>query len=236
MSSPRLEPWLMPETTMSASKPSTRPSMARRTQSTGVPSVAKPLVPSSNGHLLHPQRAARGDHAGERGAVAVGGDDRQLDSRQLHERPAQGLQALGLDAVVVGEQDLHLGHPILSRSLDSTLEPLCKACLTVRNDVRLLRTRARPLAGSARRRPRRLTPDDQRDRDRALPAVAAAGLRPRSLLRDDGRADLPSRHRGDPDMKAFWMSATGQLGLGLVLVAARRSPPSPRAATPATGS
>ena len=36
-------------------------------------------------------------------------------------------------------------------------------------------------------------------------------------------------------MKAFWMSATGQLGLGLVLVAASL-PPSPRAATPATGS
>jgi hypothetical protein len=40
MSSPRFEPWLMPETTRSASKPSTRPSVANRTQSTGVPSVA----------------------------------------------------------------------------------------------------------------------------------------------------------------------------------------------------
>src|SRR5829696_5674442 len=46
MSSPRLEPWLMPETIRSASKPSTRPSEAKRTQSTGVPSVAYPAVPS----------------------------------------------------------------------------------------------------------------------------------------------------------------------------------------------
>ena len=40
MSSPRLEPWLMPETISSASKASTSPSAAKRTQSTGVPSVA----------------------------------------------------------------------------------------------------------------------------------------------------------------------------------------------------
>jgi hypothetical protein len=40
MSSPRLAPWLMPETIASAVKPSTMPSRARRTQSTGVPSVA----------------------------------------------------------------------------------------------------------------------------------------------------------------------------------------------------
>ena len=40
MSSPRLEPWLIPETTSSASKPSIRPRWASRTQSTGVPSVA----------------------------------------------------------------------------------------------------------------------------------------------------------------------------------------------------
>ena len=36
-------------------------------------------------------------------------------------------------------------------------------------------------------------------------------------------------------MKSFWMSATGQLSLGLVLVAAVFAP-SPRAATPATAS
>ena len=37
----------MPETISSGSK-SIRPSAAKRTQSTGVPSVAKPLVPSPN--------------------------------------------------------------------------------------------------------------------------------------------------------------------------------------------
>src|SRR3954454_16109855 len=46
MSSPRLAPWLMPETISCASKPSISPSVAKRTQSTGVPSVAYPTVPS----------------------------------------------------------------------------------------------------------------------------------------------------------------------------------------------
>src|SRR6266540_6094150 len=48
MSSPRLEPWLMPETISSGRSP-TSPSSAKRTQSTGVPSVAKPVDPSANG-------------------------------------------------------------------------------------------------------------------------------------------------------------------------------------------
>src|SRR5262245_55803873 len=47
MSSPRFEPWLMPEMISSGRSPR-RPSSAKRTQSTGVPSVAKPLDPSSN--------------------------------------------------------------------------------------------------------------------------------------------------------------------------------------------
>ncbi len=47
MSSPRFEPWLIPETIRSGFAPSS-PRSAKRTQSTGVPSVAKPLVPSSN--------------------------------------------------------------------------------------------------------------------------------------------------------------------------------------------
>ena len=47
MSSPRLGPWLMPETITSGSN-SSSPSAAKRTQSTGVPSVAKPDVPSPN--------------------------------------------------------------------------------------------------------------------------------------------------------------------------------------------
>ena len=47
MSSPRFEPWLIPETISSGSN-SMRPRAANRTQSTGVPSVAKPVPPSSN--------------------------------------------------------------------------------------------------------------------------------------------------------------------------------------------
>src|SRR6478735_2174746 len=47
MSSPRLAPWLMPDT-ISSGGASIRPSAAKRTQSTGVPSVAKPVVPSPN--------------------------------------------------------------------------------------------------------------------------------------------------------------------------------------------
>ncbi len=39
----------MPATTMSALKPSIAPRLARRTQSTGVPSVAYPTVPSGKG-------------------------------------------------------------------------------------------------------------------------------------------------------------------------------------------
>src|SRR5829696_6061798 len=47
MSSPRFAPWLMPDT-ISSGGSSIRPRDAKRTQSTGVPSVAKPLVPSPN--------------------------------------------------------------------------------------------------------------------------------------------------------------------------------------------
>src|SRR5215213_1212461 len=47
MSSPRFAPWLMPET-ISSGGASIRPSSAKRTQSTGVPSVANPVVPSPN--------------------------------------------------------------------------------------------------------------------------------------------------------------------------------------------
>src|SRR5829696_3736402 len=47
MSSPRFDPWLIPAT-ISSGGDSTSPSDAKRTQSTGVPSVAKPRVPSSN--------------------------------------------------------------------------------------------------------------------------------------------------------------------------------------------
>ncbi len=57
MSSPRLEPWLIPETISSGGSPSS-PRSANRTQSTGVPSVAKPLDPSS--------KETSSTHSGER--------------------------------------------------------------------------------------------------------------------------------------------------------------------------
>src|SRR5215212_5639186 len=47
MSSPRFAPWLIPDT-ISSGGSSISPSAAKRTQSTGVPSVANPLVPSPN--------------------------------------------------------------------------------------------------------------------------------------------------------------------------------------------
>ena len=70
MSSPRLEPWLMPETTRSGWKPSISPSAASRTQSTGVPSHAKPFVPSSKPTSVTHSGRREGDRA--RGGRAVG--------------------------------------------------------------------------------------------------------------------------------------------------------------------
>ena len=61
--------------------------------------------------LRHPQRPPGGDRAGHRRAVAVGGDHRQAHPLDAHERPAQGLQAVGLDAVVVGQQHVEHGLP-----------------------------------------------------------------------------------------------------------------------------
>src|SRR3954454_22730999 len=57
MSSPRLEPWLIPETISSGRSP-TRTSSAKRTQSTGVPSVPYPIEPSSKG-ISSTQRGER---------------------------------------------------------------------------------------------------------------------------------------------------------------------------------
>src|SRR5918996_1904203 len=51
MSSPRLEPWFIPDTIRSGRSPSS-PRSAKRTQSTGVPSVAKPRPPSLNSTSL----------------------------------------------------------------------------------------------------------------------------------------------------------------------------------------
>jgi hypothetical protein len=58
--------------------------------------------------LLHPQRPPRGDAAADRRAVGVRRDDRELDARDGEQRAAERLEALGLDAVVVGEEDAHL--------------------------------------------------------------------------------------------------------------------------------
>ena len=81
--------------------------MAKRTQSTGVPSVAKPTVPSPKSTSSTHSGRRVVITAADRGAVAVGRDDRQLDPGHLQQRAAQRLQALGLDPVVVGEQDPH---------------------------------------------------------------------------------------------------------------------------------
>jgi hypothetical protein len=58
--------------------------------------------------LLDPERAARRDHARESGAVAVGRDHRDFDAGDLEQRAAEGLQALGLDAVVVRHEHPHV--------------------------------------------------------------------------------------------------------------------------------
>ncbi len=108
MSSPRLAPWLMPET-ISSGVCSTSPSAAKRTQSTGVPSVAKPIVPSPN--------STSSTHSGERvvmlRAVALRFESGAITDSStpghLQQRAAQHVQAGGADAVVVGEQDLHRG-------------------------------------------------------------------------------------------------------------------------------
>ena len=106
MSSPRLEPWLMPDT-ISSGLNSISPSAAKRTQSTGVPSVAKPHRAVAELDLLDPERLAVVMLRAVALAVGVRRDHRQLDARDLEQRPPHRVQAGGLDAVVVGEQDLH---------------------------------------------------------------------------------------------------------------------------------
>ena len=56
---------------------------------------------------LDPQRPARRDRARGRGAVAVRRDDGQLDPRHVEQRAPQRLEALGLDPVVVRQEDPH---------------------------------------------------------------------------------------------------------------------------------
>ena len=117
MSSPRLAPWLMPgddHVGLEALDQPERgePHAVHRRAVAGV--ADRPVVER---HLLHPQRAAEGDRARGRGAVAVRRDHRQLDVLERDQRAPQRLQALGVDAVVVGEQDPQ------HRPIDSTDGP-----------------------------------------------------------------------------------------------------------------
>jgi hypothetical protein len=57
--------------------------------------------------LLDPERRAGRDAARRRRAVRVGRDHREVDPRHLQQRATHGVQARGLDAVVVGQQNLH---------------------------------------------------------------------------------------------------------------------------------
>ena len=106
MSSPRLAPWLIPETIRSGRPPSS-PSSAKRTQSTGVPLVAKPLSPSSKWI----SSTSSGARVVMLRAVALrfesGRDDVDRDPVELAQGAAGRLQARGRDPVVVGEEDAH---------------------------------------------------------------------------------------------------------------------------------
>ena len=106
MSSPRLAPWLVPETIRSGRPPS-RPSSAKRTQSTGVPSVAKPLWPSPNStsSTLSGERVVMLRAVALR--LAFGAITSIVDVVELLQRPPGRLQAGSGDAVVVGEEDAH---------------------------------------------------------------------------------------------------------------------------------
>ena len=98
---------MMPETIRSGSK-SISPSTAKRTQSTGVPSVAKPLEPSS--------KVNSSTHNGVRVVMLRALADRfesgatTASSTPGHsgERTAQVVQPGRVNAVVVCDQDLHL--------------------------------------------------------------------------------------------------------------------------------
>ena len=78
-----------------------------RTQSTGVPSVWKPWVPSSN--------STRSTASGARVVIPrpiaerlpSGRDRHEVDARHREQRPPQRLEPLRVDAVVVGEEHAH---------------------------------------------------------------------------------------------------------------------------------
>ncbi len=82
-------------------------------------------------HLLNPQRATERDRARRRRAVAVGRDHRELDVVEPDQRPPQRLQALGIDAVVVGEEHSQHGR----RGYDSTDGQVPSAIRGLRSSV-----------------------------------------------------------------------------------------------------
>ena len=95
----------MPETIRSGFSPS-KPRSAKRTQSTGVPSVAKPLSPSSN--------STSSTQSGERVVMLRAVAERFESGRRVHlhtlelaERAAERLDALGADSIVVCDQNPH---------------------------------------------------------------------------------------------------------------------------------
>ena len=93
MSSPRFAPWLMPETTRSALEALDQAEVREphAVDRRAVGGVADGAVVER--HLGHPQRAARGDRAGHRRAVAVGRDHREAHPVEL--RPARGAAPAG---------------------------------------------------------------------------------------------------------------------------------------------
>ena len=78
-----------------------------RTQSDGVPSQARPGHDVAERRRRQMQRAVDGDAARDRAGVVVGGD--RGDLAEAVDGGAQHGEAGGVDAVVVGEQDLQ-GH------------------------------------------------------------------------------------------------------------------------------
>ena len=124
--------------------------------------------------LLHPQRPARRDPAADRGAVGVRRDDGQLEAGDAEQRPAQRLQALSLDPVVVCEEDPHgpPGYSAGGRARRSA------PCAWMRGRVRRAdHRRLLPLHAQAPRVPRRAE-RLHRPRDR-LSGKPDARVRPR---------------------------------------------------------
>ena len=108
MSSPRLAPWLMPDTISSGGAlDQAERGEAHAVHRRAVGGEAAGAVAEL--HLLDPERVAGRDARAGGAAVRVGRDHRQLDAGQLEQRPPHHVQAGGGDAVVVGQQDSHRG-------------------------------------------------------------------------------------------------------------------------------